>query len=108
MISTVKSNDHRQPDVYYINRLIDVVDLLYTNHYSREDLTQIEENQLEEIKERERILMELEDETRLSSCFVEFLNEHQLFDSLFVADTNGHILRLIGEEAEELINVYCT
>lgn len=70
----------------------------------RDDIAQIEVDQLEEIKERERAEQELADEIRLSSCFVEFLNENQLFESMFENDANGKILRLIGDEAEELIN----
>lgn len=65
---------------------------------------QIEEDQLEEIKERQRVEQEATDEIRLSSCFVEFLNGNQLFESMFLHDENGKILRLIGDEAEELIN----
>lgn len=59
---------------------------------------------MEEIRERERVEQQLADEIRLSSCFVEFLNEDQLFESMFLNDGNGKILRLIGDEAEELIN----
>lgn len=55
-----------------------------------------------EIKERERIAKELADELRLSSSFVELLNEHQLFDSFFQGDEDGQILLSIGETAEEL------
>lgn len=69
----------------------------------RDDITQIEDDQLEEIKERQRVEQESADEIRLSSCFVEFLNENQLFESMFLDDENGKILRLIGDEAEELI-----
>lgn len=77
----------------------------HINHY-RDEIAQIEVDQLEEIKERERAEQELADEIRLSSCFVEFLNENQLFESMFDVqnDPNGKILRLIGDEAEELIN----
>lgn len=61
---------------------------------------------MEEIRKRERAEQELADEVRLSSCFVEFLNENQLFESMFENDENGKILRLIGDEAQELINEY--
>ncbi|KAG4080724.1 hypothetical protein HA402_013254 [Bradysia odoriphaga] len=71
-----------------------------------DDIAQIEEDQLEEIRKRERVEQDLADEIRLSSCFVEFLNENQLFESMFENDENGKILRLIGDEAEELINDY--
>lgn len=62
----------------------------------------MEEAELAEIKERERIAKELADELRLSSSFVELLNEHQLFDSFFQGDEDGQILLSIGETAEEL------
>lgn len=75
-------------------------------HSFRDDIAQIEEDQEEEIRKRQRIEQELADEIRLSSCFVEFLNENQLFESMFENDENGRILRLIGDEAEELINEY--
>lgn len=58
----------------------------------------MEEAQLNEVKERERIARELADEQRLSCSFVELLNEHQLFDSFWTEDTDGAILMLIGEE----------
>lgn len=74
------------------------------NHHYRDDIAQLEEDQMEEIRERERLEQLLADEIRLSSCFVEFLNEDQLFESMFLNDENGKILRLIGDEAEELIN----
>ncbi|KAJ6649517.1 Dynein regulatory complex subunit 3 [Pseudolycoriella hygida] len=72
----------------------------------KDEIAQIEEDQSEEIKERLRVEQVLADQIRLSSCFVEFLNEHQLFESMFLSDENGKILRLIGDEAEELINDY--
>lgn len=64
----------------------------------RLELAQLEEAQLNEVKERERIARELADEQRLSCSFVELLNEHQLFDSFWTEDTDGAILMLIGEE----------
>lgn len=63
------------------------------------ELIQLEEAQLNEVKERDRIARELADEQRLSSSFVELLNEHQLFDSFWTDDTDGATLMLIGEEA---------
>lgn len=35
---------------------------------------------------------ESEEEIRLTNCFVEYLNDHQLFDSLFTGDENAKIL----------------
>lgn len=69
-------------------------------------LQQLEKAQLEEIDERKRIAKEIADEMRLSSSFVELLNEHQLFESLFKDDEDGRKLLLIGEEADQLLNEY--
>lgn len=66
----------------------------------------MEEAQLNEVNERERIARELADENRLSSSFVELLNEHQLFDSFFVDDADGKLLQSTGEEAVNLAKEY--
>lgn len=65
---------------------------------------QLEKAQLAEIKERQRIAKEIADENRLSSSFVELLNEHQLFESLFSGDDDGRKLLSIGEEVDQIIN----
>lgn len=70
--------------------------------FLRIEIRNLEEAELAEVKERERIAKELADERRLSSSFVELLNEHQLFDSFFQGDEDGQILLSIGETAQEL------
>lgn len=57
-----------------------------------------------EINEREKIAKEKEDEIHLSACFVEHLNNHQLFDSFFEDDLFGKALLSIGSTATELLN----
>lgn len=42
----------------------------------------------------------------MSSSFVEWLNEHQLFESLWEGDEDGAALCQIGEEADELVKEY--
>lgn len=42
----------------------------------------------------------------MSSSFVEWLNEHQLFESLWEGDADGAALCQIGEEADELVKEY--
>lgn len=68
------------------------------------ELLQLEKAQLAEINERQRIAKEAFDENRLSSSFVELLNEHQLFESLFCGDEDGRKLLLIGEEVDHIVN----
>lgn len=67
--------------------------------FFRSELIQLEQAQLNEVKERERIARELADEQRLSSSFVELLNDHQLFDSFWTEDADGAVLMMIGDEA---------
>lgn len=69
-------------------------------------MRQIEENEQEELELREKRAKAIADEQRLSSSFVENLNEHQLFESLFENDEDGRALRMIGDDAEELIKEY--
>lgn len=57
-----------------------------------------------EINEREKIAKEKDDEVHLSACFVEHLNNHQLFESFFEDDLSGKALLSIGKEANELLN----
>lgn len=42
----------------------------------------------------------------MSSSFVEWLNEHQLFENLWEDDNDGAALCQIGEEADELVKEY--
>lgn len=48
------------------------------------------------------------DEVYLSKSFVEHLNGHQLFESLFTGDPDGEALLAIGEDALELKNEYAS
>ncbi|XP_062706990.1 dynein regulatory complex subunit 3-like [Aedes albopictus] len=75
--------------------------------YTRE-LQDILENEKFEIIERERIAKEKADEVYLSKSFVEHLNGHRLFESLFIEDPDGEALLAIGEDAVELKNEYMT
>lgn len=72
----------------------------------RVELRYLEEDQVAEVKERERIAKELADELRLSSSFVELLNENQLFESFWENDTDGAIMMSTGEEAQNLKQEY--
>lgn len=63
----------------------------------------MEETQQAEVNERDRIAREAADERRLSSSFVELLNEHQLFDSFWDGDVDGKLLLSTGEEVETLV-----
>lgn len=58
----------------------------------------MEEKEKTEIRERERRAKERQDEIRLSECFVEHLNDHQLFESLFEDDPEGDALMSIDTE----------
>ncbi|XP_050085619.1 dynein regulatory complex subunit 3-like [Anopheles aquasalis] len=70
------------------------------------ELIDILENERIEIIERMNEAKEREDEIKLSKSFVEHLNGHQLFDSLFGNDPEGEALLSIGSEAIELKNDY--
>lgn len=52
----------------------------------------LEEAEEDEIVQRSKIARETEDEVRLSTCFVEFLNEHHFFNSLFAGDESAKLL----------------
>lgn len=65
----------------------------------------IEEAEAEEVEQRERAVREAEEEVRLSTCFVEFLNDHQLFDSLFIGDQKAKIL-LTVDGTDALLKAY--
>ncbi|EDS39244.1 leucine-rich repeat-containing protein 48 [Culex quinquefasciatus] len=73
--------------------------------FSREiqDILELEKY---EIVERERSAKEKADEVYLSKSFVEHLNGHQLFSSLFTGDPDGEALLAIGNDALELKNEY--
>lgn len=70
------------------------------------ELQRLQEQQQEEVDERERIARELADANRLSSSFVELLNEHQLFDSFFVNDEEGKVMAGLCEESRDEMKQY--
>lgn len=63
------------------------------------------DNEKAEVEGRERIAREKEENIHLMKCFVENLDNHQLFDSLFVFDNEdqGECLLKIGGEVQNLI-----
>lgn len=65
-------------------------------------MRELEEREKSEIKEREKRAKERQDEIRLSECFVEYLNDHQLFESLFADDPEGDALMSIENEVNDL------
>lgn len=68
--------------------------------FCRSELRAIQEAETEEIEQREQVAREIEDEIRLTTCFVEFLNAFQLIDSLFAGDENARVLLAVdGAEA---------
>lgn len=73
---------------------------------SRRELREIYTAEEDEIEYRAKKAKAKEDEERLSSSFVEWLNEHQLFESLWEGDVDGAALCQIGEEADELVKEY--
>lgn len=74
-------------------------------HSSRE-LREIYTEEEDEIEFRAKKAKAKEDEERLSSSFVEWLNEHQLFENLWDGDEDGAALCQIGDEADELVKEY--
>ncbi|EDV44984.2 uncharacterized protein Dana_GF19858, partial [Drosophila ananassae] len=73
--------------------------------FSRE-LREIEDKQEKEIQTRELHEREMSEAKRLASSFVEHLDGHQLFDSLWRGDEDGRILMLVGLQAQELSDEY--
>lgn len=73
---------------------------------NRRELREIIGNEEMEIQERTlKAKMEFDAE-RLSSSFVEFLNEHQLYESLWKGDDDGRVLMLVGSAADDLAEEY--
>lgn len=73
-------------------------------YFKRRELIDILEHERIEIIERTKAAKERDDEIRLSKSFVEHLNGHQLFESLFQGDPEGAALLSIGAEAVDLKN----
>ncbi|XP_065356813.1 dynein regulatory complex subunit 3 [Calliphora vicina] len=73
--------------------------------YYRE-LREIEANEEIELQTRAQKAREERDAERLSSSFVEHLNEHQLYESLWKGDDDGRILLMVGSSAADLAEEY--
>lgn len=73
--------------------------------YSRE-IREIETNEEMELQDRAQKAKEKEDAERLSFGFVEHLNEHQLYESLWRGDDDGRILMMVGSVAEDIAEEY--
>ncbi|XP_055851601.1 dynein regulatory complex subunit 3 [Episyrphus balteatus] len=71
------------------------------------ELREIEAAEEEEIEIRNHKAKELEGEQRFSSSFVEYLNEHQLFESLWLADDDGRtLIQIGGDNIDDLMAEY--
>ncbi|XP_073824605.1 tbCMF46 [Musca autumnalis] len=70
------------------------------------ELREIETNEEMELQARAQKLKEEEDAKRLSVSFVEHLNEHQLYESLWNGDEDGRVLMMVGEAAADLAEEY--
>jgi hypothetical protein len=68
-------------------------------------LREIMDNEKVEVQQREQTKQSKADNIHHMACFVEHLDSHQLFDSLFnfESEEQGECLLKIGEEAETLI-----
>ncbi|XP_033250255.1 dynein regulatory complex subunit 3 isoform X1 [Drosophila miranda] len=70
------------------------------------ELREVEDKQEQEIQSRELEELEQSEAKRLASSFVEHLDGHQLFESLWRGDEDGRILMLVGQQAVELADEY--
>lgn len=68
-------------------------------------LREIMDNEKSEVQQREQAKKSKADNIHNAACFVEYLDDHQLFDSLFQFDSEdqGNCLLKIGDEAQTLI-----
>ncbi|XP_030376687.1 dynein regulatory complex subunit 3 [Scaptodrosophila lebanonensis] len=73
--------------------------------YYRE-VREIEDKQEKDIQARELQAREKAEAERLSSSFVEHLDGHQLYESLWKGDEDGRVLMLVGSQAHELAEEY--
>ncbi|KAH8279750.1 hypothetical protein KR054_003975 [Drosophila jambulina] len=70
------------------------------------ELREIEDKQEREIQGLATEEREMAEAERLASSFVEHLDRHQLYESLWRDDDNGRILMLVGTPAQELTEEY--
>lgn len=75
-------------------------------HFNSRELREIEGKQEKEIHARETKARELAEAERLSSSFVEHLDGHQLYETMWRGDNDGRVLMLIGPAAQELAEEY--
>lgn len=68
-------------------------------------LREIMDNEKVEVQEREQSVKDRENNVHLTACFVEHLDQHQLFESLFWFENEdqGECLLNIGEEQKNLV-----
>lgn len=73
------------------------------------ELRAIETAEEKEIEIRNRKAKELEGEKRFSSSFVEYLNENQLYESLWENDEDGRtLIEIGGDNVDDLLTEYKT
>ncbi|XP_068150189.1 dynein regulatory complex subunit 3-like [Drosophila tropicalis] len=70
------------------------------------ELREIGDKQEKEIQTREILKREQSQASRLASSFVEHLDGHQLYASLWRCDDDGRILMLVGSQAQDLAEEY--
>uniref|UniRef100_A0A1A9ZVT4 Dynein axonemal assembly factor 1 homolog n=1 Tax=Glossina pallidipes TaxID=7398 RepID=A0A1A9ZVT4_GLOPL len=91
---------------YYEYMSIKEEDRLKAKETFARELREIETNEEMEILERAQRAKKERDAERLSSSFVEHLNENQLFETLWKGDEDAHILMMVGVAAEDLADEY--
>lgn len=69
--------------------------VVFRRFFCRNELRLIEEAEAEEIEQKSREQNEAVEEQRLSTCFVEGLNEYHFFDILFVGDNSAKVLLMV-------------
>uniref|UniRef100_A0A1B0BLR1 Dynein axonemal assembly factor 1 homolog n=1 Tax=Glossina palpalis gambiensis TaxID=67801 RepID=A0A1B0BLR1_9MUSC len=95
------------PNVQYYDYMsIKEEDRLKAKETFARELREIETNEEMEILERAQRAKKERDAERLSSSFVEHLNENQLFETLWKGDEDAHILMMVGVAAEDLADEY--
>lgn len=79
-----------------------LIDIIFISR----ELREIENLQDKEIQLRETQAREIAEAKRLASSFVDFLDGNQLFESFWKDDSDGRILMMIGQQAQELSEEY--
>ncbi|CRK86455.1 CLUMA_CG000237, isoform A [Clunio marinus] len=97
------------PDLtYYENRYITKEERDEGKDRFRFKLREIMDNEKAEVLERENTFQDQEDFKHYTNCFVEHLDQHQLFDTLFIFDNEdqGECLLRIGNDVNTLITEF--